>query len=254
MAGRVEGKVALVTGAGSGIGRASAALLAREGAAVIATDLNVGEVEATAEAIRAAGGRARALPQDAAAEDAWHEVLASIRETEGRLDVLLNNAGVSGDRTPFFETSLELWRKVHGVNVEGVFLGTKLGAMMMRATGGGSVINVSSIYGIVGAAGSVSYCASKGAVRLMTKAAAAEMAREKTGVRVNSVHPGFIETGMTSPFLSRPDLREAVVSKIPTGETGAPEDIAAAVLFLASDESRYMTGSEVVVDGGWTAV
>ncbi|HKK36887.1 MAG TPA: glucose 1-dehydrogenase [Paracoccaceae bacterium] len=254
MAGRVEGKVALVTGAGSGIGRASAQALAREGAAVIATDVTQPEVEATAEAIRAAGGKARALRHDAASEADWQAVLASIREEEGRLDVLVNNAGVSGGRTPFFETTLELWRQVQGVNVEGVFLGTKLGAMMMAEAGGGSVINVSSIYGIVGAAGSVSYCASKGAVRLMTKAAAAEMARDRTRVRVNSVHPGFIDTGMTSPFLTQDAFREAVTAKIPTGEVGRPEDIAAAVLFLASDESRYMTGAEVVVDAGWTAV
>ena len=257
MAGRVAGKVALVTGAGGGIGRATARALAREGARVIATDNRAEAAEETVRLIAAEGGDARAMAQDTADEAQWEAVLGSIRETEGRLDVLVNNAGVGLGGLSLLETSLERWRALNAVNTEGVFLGTKLGMKMMAETAGpsgGSIVNISSIYGIVGAAGSGAYNASKGAVRLLTKSAALECCRDKLPVRVNSVHPGFIETDMTARLRGDPTLLARTVGRTPMGRAGQPEEIAAGIVFLASDESSFMTGAELVIDGGFTAV
>lgn len=254
MAGRVDGKIALVTGGGSGIGRASAQLLAREGARLIVTDLKADTAEATAAAIRDAGGDARAMAQDATDESVWREVMASIRETEGRLDVLLNNAGVGNGGRLLKDTSLEDWRFVNGANVEGVYLGVKYGIELMEAGGGGSIVNISSIYGKVGAVAAVAYNASKGAVCLLTKGAALECGKAGNGVRVNSIHPGFIETGMTRERLSNAETRKWSLDRTPIGRLGQPDDIAFGVLYLASDESSFVTGAELVIDGGFTAI
>lgn len=255
MAGRVEGKTALITGGGSGIGRASALTLGREGARIVVTDLKGEAAEETAAMVRDAGGAARAMAQDTTDEATWRAVMASIRETEGRLDILLNNAGVSNGGVLLKDTSLEQWRFVNAANVEGVFLGTKHGIELMEASGdGGSIINISSIYGKVGAVGSVAYNASKGAVCVFSKGAALECGKAGNGVRVNTIHPGFIATGMTQERFQSEAVQKWMLNRTPIGRTGVPQDIANGVLYLASDESSFVTGAELVIDGGFTAI
>ena len=251
--GRVSGKVALVTGAASGIGRASAEVLAREGATVVLTDVQAGEE--TAAGIRAAGGKASFHKHDVTRESRWGEIIAGVEREHGRLDVLVNNAGiaVAGLVT---DLTLEQWRHQMAVNVDGVFLGVKWALPLMRNSGGGSIINISSIAGLRGAAGVSAYCASKGSGPLVTKSVALECAAARDGVRCNSVHPGIIETpiwGQVVPGSNEPlDLDAMSALRVPLGRKGMPTDIANAVLFLASDESSYMTGEEMVVDGGMT--
>ena len=254
MAGRVEGKVALVTGGGSGIGRPTSLTLAREGATVVVTDYREATAQETAAMIAEAGGKARAMAHDVTDEAQWKAVFASLRATEKRLDIVFNNAGVSNNGRMLADTSLEDWRFVNAANVEGVFLGTKYGIEMMAETGGGSIINVSSIYGKVGAVGSLAYNASKGAVCLLTKGAALECGKDRNGVRVNSVHPGFIETGMTAKRFKDNAVRDWMINRTPIGRSGVAQDIANGVLFLASDESSFITGAELVIDGGFTAI
>ncbi len=258
MTGRVAGKVALVTGGASGIGQGCAELLAREGATVVVTDVQDDKGEAIAAAI---GGHY--LHHDVTDEAAWIEVIAEIDKRLGRLDILVNNAGI-GIGGPVTEFSLADWRRQQAVNVDGVFLGVKHSLPLMRRSGGGgSIINMSSVAGMKGSANMSSYCATKGAVRLFTKSIALECAAARDGVRVNSVHPGIIDTpiwdGITSTIggaagNSGPD-RPLTVDDIaalaaPLGTKGFPADIAAGVLYLASDESRYVTGIELVIDGG----
>lgn len=256
--GRVSGLVALVTGAASGIGRASAEVLAREGAVVVLTDVQSGEE--VAAGIRAKGGRASFHRHDVTDEARWNEIVAGIAKDHGRLDVLVNNAGiaVAGLVT---DLSLDQWRRQMAVNVDGVFLGVKCSLPLMRQTprekgAGGSIINISSIAGLRGAAGLSAYCASKGAVRLFTKSVALECAAMGDGIRCNSVHPGLIETPIWAqviPGANEPmDLDAAASVRVPLKRKGVPEDIANAVLFLASADSSYMTGEEMVVDGGMT--
>jgi len=255
MTDRVAGKVALVTGGGSGIGRASSLTLARAGATIVVTDMNGDTAAETASLIAEAGGKARAMAQDTTDEELWRSVIASIRETEGRLDIVLNNAGVSAGGALLKDTTLEHWRFVNGVNVEGVYLGTKYGIELMEEAGnGGSVINISSIYGKVGAIGSVSYNASKGAVCVMSKGAALECGNAGNGVRVNTIHPGFILTGMTQDRLMRNEFRDWALKRTPIGRIGDAQDIANGVLYLASDESSFVTGTELVIDGGFLAI
>ena len=254
MAGRVDGKIALVTGGGSGIGRATALTFAREGAAVVVTDLREESAAETAAMIAEAGGKARAMAQDVTDEAEWQAVFASLRANEGRLDILFNNAGVGNGGVMLAETTLDHWRHVNAANVEGVFLGTKYGIELMAEGGGGSIVNVSSIYGKVGAVGSVAYNASKGAVCLLTKGAALECGKAGNGVRVNSVHPGFIETGMTAERFKDNAVRDWMIGRTPIGRSGVPQDIANGVLYLASDESSFVTGAELVIDGGFTAI
>ncbi|WNG17844.1 glucose 1-dehydrogenase [Cystobacter fuscus] len=254
MAGRVEGKVALVTGAASGLGKAMAVMLAREGARVAVTDRNE---EGAREVAQAIGGSARAWTLDVTREEDWGRVVDEVLSTFGRLDVLVNNAGV-GAVVDIESMTLEQWRFVHAVNVDGVFLGCKHGIRAMRQCGAkGSIINISSVAGLVGVAEFPAYSSSKGAVRLLSKSVALHCAYKGYGIRCNSVHPSFIETPMVDKLataMGDPQASRAKLArKIPLGSLGEPDDIAYAVLYLASDESKMMTGSEFVVDGGTTA-
>ena len=247
---RVAGKVALVSGGSRGIGAATAELLAEEGAAVVIGDVLREEGLQTQSRINEGGGRCTFLDLDVTSESDWAQVVAETVSTYGKLDVLVNNAGISG-RTRVEETDGELWDRVMAINAKGVFLGTKAAIPEMRNAGGGSIINISSIYGIVGSETSTAYHSSKGAVRLLTKATAVQYAREE--IRVNSVHPGFVDSPMTERFHAQPEVRADRVGRTPLGRLGLPIDIAQGILFLASDESSFMTGSELVIDGGWTA-
>ncbi|MCB1741943.1 MAG: glucose 1-dehydrogenase [Gammaproteobacteria bacterium] len=251
MGGRVQDKVALITGAASGLGKASAIRLAEEGASVVLTDINV---EAGERLARDIGPGASFHELDTTSESGWDTVMAQLMSRHGRLDVLFNNAGVGSlDGSMLDEMSFQTWRKTLAVNLDGVFLGLRAAIRAMKQGKGGSIINTSSIYGIVGAVGVAAYNASKGGVRTLTKGAALECARANSNIRVNSIHPGHIETPMIAPRVATDELRAQLVDKYPIGHLGEPLDIANAVLFLASDESRFMTGAELVVDGGFLA-
>jgi NAD(P)-dependent dehydrogenase (short-subunit alcohol dehydrogenase family) len=258
MAGRVQGKVALVTGGASGIGRGCAERLAAEGAVVVVTDLQDGKGAETVAAIEKAGGQAWYVRHDATDETAWDDVIRQVKTRHGRLDILVNNAGIAIPGS-VIEMSLADWRKQTAINLDGVFLGTKHSIPLMRQSGdGGSIINMSSVAGLKGSAILAGYCATKGGVRLFTKAVAMECANAKDGIRVNSVHPGIIETPIWLSILNPhdpgtnapPDLDAMSTMAVPLGVKGYPEDIANGVLWLASDESRYVTGAELVIDGG----
>jgi NAD(P)-dependent dehydrogenase (short-subunit alcohol dehydrogenase family) len=256
--GRVEGKVALVTGGASGIGAACAERLAEEGARIVITDV---QDQLGAEVAAAIGpGKARYLHHDVTDEAAWEGVIADIAANEGRLDILVNNAGIAITSLSITTMPLESWKKQQAVNVDGVFLGLKHSLPLMRKAGnGGSIINLSSIAGLRGSPTLAGYSATKGAVRLLTKAVALECAAAKDGVRVNSMHPGIIETpiwnaifGLRPGVNAPPDLDAISTAAVPLGVKGVPRDIAQGVLWLASDESRYVTGMEMVIDGGVT--
>ena len=258
--GQVQGKVALITGAAAGIGAACAEALAAEGARVVLTDVDDARGEALAAKLRAAGHQALYLHQDVVDEARWAEVIAAIEAQFGRLDVLVSNAGIAIMK-PLLDMSLTEWRRQNAVNIDGVFLSVKYAIPAMRRAGGGSIIMMSSIAGIRGSAGLAGYSASKGAVRLFSKSVALECAGARDGIRCNSVHPGVIETdiwhkmpqgtqdGRNAPI----DPRQLAANIVPLGEAGTAADIAAGVVFLASDASRHMTGSELVIDGGSTA-
>jgi 3(or 17)beta-hydroxysteroid dehydrogenase len=249
---RVAGKVVLVTGAGSGIGRATATLLAAQGATVIVTDINrAGGLET----VQQIGGKARFEEQDTSREADWKRIIDDILAREGRLNGLVNNAGVLGPYPATFETeTLEQWRRTLAVNVEGVFLGCKHGVPAIRQSGGGSIVNLSSLAAFLGTPNLSAYGASKGAVRQFTKTVAIDCARKGYKVRCNSVHPGVILTPMGEGILSSGTARERTRKSIPIGDFGAPEDIAYGILYLISDESRFVTGAELVIDGGMNAI
>ncbi len=252
---RLENKVALVSGGASGLGQAQCLVMAREGASVVVTDINLEGAQAVADEIKAKGGNAMALHQDVTQEARWEEVIASTVEQYGKLDILVNNAGIGAGGNAE-DCTLEDWRLVMSVNLDAVFLGTKHAIRAMKQTGGGSIINISSIMGLIGAAGSGAYNASKGGVKLLTKSSALYCANAKYGIRVNSVHPGYVYTPLVQRFFDRPDGESAEQNLIdlhPIGRLGQPEDIANGVLYLASDESSFVTGSELVIDGGYTA-
>lgn len=255
--GRVDGKVALVTGAGMGLGRATALLLASEGASIAVTDVNASAGGETVDLIREAGGSAAFLAQDVVREDGWIETVKWVGDTFGCLHVLVNNAGIAIAKN-VEETTLEEWRRTMAINADGVFLGCKHAIPLMARSGGGSIVNLSSIDGIIGEADLAAYCASKGAVRTLTKAVAVHCAEKRYGIRCNSIHPGYIWTPQTENYLR--DLgtldaeRAKALSRHPIGRLGEPNDIAYMVLYLASDESRFVTGSEMVVDGGYLMV
>jgi 3(or 17)beta-hydroxysteroid dehydrogenase len=256
--GRVSGKTALVSGGASGIGAATCRMLAREGAAVVVADVQDELGETVAADIRAGGGKAVFQRLDVRLEESWVAAVARAEAEFGKLNILVNNAGVGSPMGNVETQSLEDWRKVMSVNADGVFLGVKYGIQAIRRGGeAGSIVNLSSIVGLVGLASSAGYTASKGAVRLLTKSAALYCAREKLPIRVNSIHPGYIVTEMTSSTFAMTNGYEArvraVEAETPMGRMGQPEEIAAGVLFLASDEASYVTGTELVIDGGYTA-
>jgi len=252
---RVKGKVAIITGGASGIGKATASLLAKEGARVVVADINEADGKKVAEEIGREGGKAIFVKHDVTSEKDWSEVIEKTLAEFGKLDILVNNAGVLFAK-PIEDTPLEQWRWLMSVNLDGVFLGTKYAIRAMKGSGGGSIINLSSIAGLVGTIDDTSaYCASKGAVRLFTKAAALECSKagHNYGIRVNSVHPGVVETPLSENLLKDAALRKSIEGRHPIGYVGRPIDIAYAILYLASNESKFATGSELVVDGGWTA-
>jgi cyclopentanol dehydrogenase len=246
---RLDGKVALITGAARGQGETEARLFAQEGAKVVLTDVLVEPGQQVAASIRTAGGEATFLQLDVSNPDEWHEVVRHTVQTYGRLDILINNAGIA-QRAGLLETSLEDWDRLMDINLKGVFLGMKYAIPAMLESGGGTVINISSTSGIVGFPGGTAYHAAKGGVRLLTKVVAAEFATR--GIRVNSIHPGIVETPMTDNMA--PQRMQLLLDRTPMGRKGQPQEIAYGALFLASDEASFMTGAELVIDGGMTAV
>lgn len=248
---RMKGKVVIVTGATSGIGRAAAIQLAREGASVVATGRSEKAGKETAKLIRKAGGAGRFVIQDVTSEDSWQAVIDETLDAYGRLDVLVNNAG-SFLVKPLPETTTEDWDNIWTVNVEGVFLGTKLAMKeMKRADVAGSIINVSSLMGLVGLPDATAYCAAKGAITSFSKAAALDGAADRPRVRVNSLHPGVIWTDMlVKQFGENEEVKNFLIEETPLKRLGYAEDISNAILYLASDASRYVTGSSLTIDGG----
>ncbi len=251
---RVADKVALVTGGALGLGKAAAEMLAREGAKVAVTDVNVDEGQRVAAGINAKGGHAIFVQHDVSSEDQWKAAIKATLDAFGRLDIMVNNAGV-GVLGNVEDTTLEDWRRTQSVNLDGVFLGTKYGIEAMRKSGGGSIINLSSIEGLIGDPDLAAYNASKGGVRIFTKSAALHCAREKYGIRVNSVHPAYIWTPMVEAVTGGEGTEkyQSLVDLHPIGHLGEPDDIAYGIVYLASDESKFMTGAELVIDGGYTA-
>jgi NAD(P)-dependent dehydrogenase (short-subunit alcohol dehydrogenase family) len=249
---RVAGKVVLVTGAGSGIGRATAKLLAAEGATVVVTDINK---PGGLETVQQIGGNARFEEHDTAKEDDWKRIIDALMAREGRLNGLVNNAGIAGPFPSTFETeTVEQWQRMLSINVQGVFLGCKHGVPAMKQSGGGSIVITSSLAAFLGTPALSAYGASKGAVRQFTKTVAMDCARKGYRIRCNSVHPGIIMTPMGQGILPNDKARDRALKSIPIGEFGAPEDIAYGILYLISDESRFVTGTELVIDGGMNAI
>ena len=251
---RLKGKVALITGAGMGMGREAAILFAEEGARLVVCDINKQAAEETVALVGKAGGEGLAAVGDVAVEEDVRRMVEEGARRFGALHVLYNNAGVlwkDRDRS-VLETDEKWWDRVIAINLKSVFWVTKHGIPHLRRAGGGSIVNISSQLGLVGTDNSSpQYQASKGAVRLLTKATAIQYARE--GIRANSVHPGPIVTAMTERRRADPAQRELMISRIPLGRYGEPDEVAYGVLYLASDESAFVTGSELVIDGGWTA-
>lgn len=248
---RLENKVALISGGARGMGAAEARMFAREGAKVVIGDVLDAEGTRVAAEIAESGGDAQFVHLDVTHEEDWRSAIGAATSSFGKLDILVNNAGI-WRRGRVEDTTVEDWDMILDVNAKGVFLGTKLAIPEMRKAGGGSIINISSTAGLVGGPRSSAYTASKGAVRLFTKATAVQYAQE--GIRANSIHPGPIDTPMIQQvWHGEEQSREAALARTPLGRIGTPEDIAYGVLFLASDESSFMTGSELVIDGGSTA-
>lgn len=255
----LAGKVALVTGAAAGIGAACARKLAEAGAQVMLTDIDASRGAATTAAINGAGGKAMFLPQDVTQEARWAEVIAATLQAFGRLDIMVANAGIA-IAGPLESMTLADFQRQQAINVDGVFLSVRSAIAPMRAAGGGSIIIMSSVAGLRGAGGLAAYSASKAAVRYLAKSAALELAGDN--IRVNSVHPGVIDTEIWGKMNEGQrargsnatiDPHDRVKAIVPTGKMGLPDDIAEGVLFLASDASRYMTGAEIVIDGGMMA-
>jgi NAD(P)-dependent dehydrogenase (short-subunit alcohol dehydrogenase family) len=251
--GRVQDKVALVTGAASGIGLATAALLAREGARVVIADIDQMAGERAAAAI---GTGAVFHQLDVTREDDWTALTDRVAGDLGRLDILVNNAGVVLMKS-IEETTLEAWRNLMAVNLDGVFLGCKHAVRVMKERGGGAIVNMSSIAGMIGHVSLAAYCASKGGVRLLTKSVALHCARRGYNIRCNSVHPSFADTPMLDSMIAvgrdPAKMRESLTTAAPLGRLAEPDEIAGMILFLASDESAFTTGAEFVIDGGLTA-
>ena len=248
---RLDNKVALITGGARGQGAVEARLFAAEGANVVICDILDEEGKRIESEINNTGGSSLFAHLDVTDESEWQHVIETTLNSFGKLDILVNNAGIY-KWSQVEETTSELWDQTMDINAKGVFLGTKHAIAAMRNSGGGSIVNISSVAGLVGSANAAAYCASKGAVRLLTKSTAIQYAKD--GIRANSVHPGIIDTPMTTPnLLATTEARDRSASRHPLGRVGTSEDVAYGVLFLASDESSFMTGSELVIDGGLTA-
>lgn len=251
---RLIGRVAIVTGAASGQGAAEAKLFAKEGAKVVATDVQIDLLNKVVEEINEAGGEAIAIQQDVSNEEKWKEVVDTTVEKFGKLDILVNNAGIYNARgmKTIEDLTTEDWNLYMDVNAKSAFYGIKYGSEAMKKAGKGSIINISSMNGIFAGNGvGANYSASKAGVRMMTKVAAFELG--KYNIRSNSIHPGFIKTPMSQQATADKELYEHLVSRIPLGVGGDPEDVAYLALFLASDESKFITGQEFIIDGGQTS-
>tara|TARA_R110002049_G_scaffold218843_1_gene390472 strand:+ start:7479 stop:8252 length:774 start_codon:yes stop_codon:yes gene_type:complete len=254
---RVKNKVAIITGGASGLGKSSAILLAREGAKIVITDLDEEQGNKVVKLIKDEGGEAIFIRQDVSKEDEWEKVIDTTFKTFGKLHVLANAAGI-GVGGNVEDVTFADWKKLLSINLDGTFLGTQYGIKAMRKTGeGGSIINFSSIEGLIGDPNLPAYNASKGGVTLFTKSAALHCAKQGYGIRVNSIHPAYIWTPMVENLLkAQGDVEEGrkqLDSLHPIGHMGEPDDIGYGVVYLASDESKFMTGSELVIDGGYTA-
>ena len=256
---RLEGKVVLITAAARGvrgelmgIGGATAWVLAREGARVVLTDINEELGQKTAAQIREDGGEATFVRLDVTRELDWIDTIRTTVSSYGKLDVLVNCAGAgTGQRHALEDTPVESWDREMNSHAKAIFLGTKHAIPEMRKIGGGSIINISSIYGIVSPPSGVAYSAAKGAIRIFSKSAAVQYAKDN--IRVNSVHPGYVHTTQTRQMISEPETRQWLLDRTPIGRLATGEDIAYGILYLASDESSFVTGSELVIDGGMTA-
>lgn len=249
MAGRLEGKVALITGAARGQGAAEAILFAQEGASLVLGDVRDDDLQHLGETLTDKGYPVVTRHHDVTSEDDWVQMVSAAEESFGGLHVLVNNAGILS-MAGVEDTTREIWDRVVAVNQTGVWLGMKQAIPALRRSGGGSVVNISSIYGLIGSGAAAAYQGTKGAVRILTKTAAVQYAPE--GIRVNSIHPGVIDTGMVEEEVPA-EFVPAIVGATPLGRMGKPEEVAACALFLASDEASFVTGSELVVDGGYTA-
>lgn len=249
---RLEGKVAIISGAASGMGAATARRFGKEGAKVVVADMLEAEGRAVADGINAAGGTSVYMALNVTDETGWNDVVAATVKLYGRLDILVNNAGISGSAVNDLLES-GIWERVMAVNSTGVFLGTAAAVRQMQKNGGGSIVNLSSISGVVGQTMvHMSYNASKGAVRTMTKATAVQFGKD--AIRCNSVHPGLMPPMRTSGATADPTVRAKMLRAVPLGRAGEVDEVANAVLFLASDEASYITGAELYVDGGYLAV
>jgi len=248
---RLQNKVAFISGGARGMGAAEAKLFAQEGAKVVIGDVLNDEGRKTESEINEMGGECLFVRLDVTSEDSWADAIATTVSRFGKLDVLVNNAGVVA-RGTLEDTTLDDYDRIMDINAKGVFLGTKAAIPELRKAGGGSIVNIASISGNIGQTDvQAVYNASKGAVRIFTKSAAIQYAGE--GIRVNSVHPGDIDTPMAQARLNDPQLQREAEARSPLGRTGRPEEVAYGVLYLASDESSFVTGSELVIDGGYTA-
>ncbi len=247
---RLEGKVALISGGSRGQGATEAELFVKEGAKVVIADILEPEGNAVVAQIREGGGDALFTRLDVTSEEDWRDAVEFTLNTYGRLDILINNAAIYM-RTPIVQTDLDEWNRIMDINSTGVFLGTKRSVPAMQKSGGGSIINISSTAGLVGSERGSAYGASKGSVRLFTKYTAIQHAGD--GIRANSIHPGPIDTDMIADNISTPEGRAESEGRVPLGRIGTVMDVAYGALFLASDESSFMTGAELVIDGGITA-
>ncbi|GAK13618.1 SDR family NAD(P)-dependent oxidoreductase [Geomicrobium sp. JCM 19039] len=244
---RLPNKIALITGAGSGMGEAEALRFAKEGATVIATDINEEAVKNVVTQITESGGKAVSHKHNVASHDDWQQIMVDVKKRYGRLDILVNNAGISL-ATPFEEQTEEDWARTYGININGVMFGMQQAIPLMQEHGG-SIVNISSISALTGMAGAGAYTASKGAVRSITKAAAVDYGKQN--IRVNSVHPGYIVTPMSAPSMEQ--YKDYFLTQVALPELGNSDEVTNAVLFLASDEASHITGIELPVDGGVTA-
>jgi len=252
MSGRLSGKMALITGAASGIGLATARRFAEEGATVILADRDEARLPAALAEIQHSSGSHVAIALDVTVEEAWIRAIDEVTRRFGRLDILVNNAGFGRFRS-IADTTLEEWRATLAVNLDSVFLGTRHALPLLARSGRGAIVNMSSIRGLVAGINSGAYSAAKAGVRLFTKVTALECAAAGNGVRVNSVHPGHVETPLTAPAYSKPEVVRPLLAETPLGRFAQPREIADVILFLASDEASYMTGAEVTIDGGVTS-